>query len=71
MDTSNRREKGEPAHPYMCEMVKTKTTVENPKSWVEEWESGDRSPALRMRNSDLAGGVYMGQRLVVLPPTTP
>ena len=48
---------------------KTKTSKE-----VGSWESGvngDRPPALRMRKSELAGGVDVGKGLAVLPPMTP
>ena len=45
-------------------------TFEEMGSW-EIGVNGDRSPALRVRKSELAGGVYMGQGLAVLPPTTP
>ena len=59
---------GEKLEPYVC-VSKTKTSEE-----VGLWESGvngDRPPALRVRKSELAGGVYVGQRLTVLPLTSP
>ena len=34
---------------------------------MEEWESGDRSPALHVRKSKIAGGVCVWERHVILP----